>query len=76
MQSSKTDANIELGQTAGKEESQAMTVSAALAFAKRALEAVTVTIVGEVSEVSVKAGYKAAYFTVKDSSFRKCSASS
>lgn len=46
----------------------AMTVSAALALAKQSLESLTVTIVGEVSEVSVKAGYKAAYFTVKDSS--------
>ena len=45
-----------------------MTVSAALALAKQSLESLTVTIVGEVSEVSVKAGYKAAYFTVKDSS--------
>lgn len=45
-----------------------MTVSAAMALAKRSLEDITVTIVGEVSEVSVKAGYKAAYFTVKDSS--------
>ena len=45
----------------------AMTVSAAMALAKQSLEALTVTIVGEVSEVSVKAGYKAAYFTVKDS---------
>lgn len=48
--------------------SGAMTVSAAMALAKNALESLTVTIVGEVSEVSVKAGYKAAYFTVKDSS--------
>lgn len=45
-----------------------MTVSAAMALAKRSLESLTVTIVGEISEVSVKAGYKAAYFTVKDSS--------
>ena len=35
-------------------------------MAKRQLESVTVRIIGEVSEVSVKAGYKAAYFTVKD----------
>lgn len=52
----------------GGGESGAMTVSAAMALAKGALESLTVTIVGEVSEVSVKAGYKAAYFTVKDSS--------
>ena len=50
------------------EAANAMTVSAAMALAKRSLESLTVTIVGEVSEVSVKAGYKAAYFTVKDSS--------
>ena len=46
----------------------ALTVSAAMVLAKSSLESITVTIVGEVSEVSVKAGYKAAYFTVKDSS--------
>ena len=45
----------------------ALTVSAAMALAKQSLESVTVRIIGEVSEVSVKAGYKAAYFTVKDS---------
>lgn len=52
----------------GSAETKALTVSAAMALAKRSLEDITVTIVGEVSEVSVKAGYKAAYFTVKDSS--------
>ncbi len=46
----------------------ALSVSAAMQMAKQSLEAVTVRIVGEVSEVSVKAGYKAAYFTVKDQS--------
>jgi len=46
--------------------SEALSVSAAMALAKGALEAVVVRIVGEVSEVSVKPGYKAAYFTVKD----------
>ena len=44
----------------------ALSVSAAMALAKRQLESVTIRIIGEVSEVSVKAGYKAAYFTVKD----------
>ena len=44
----------------------ALSVSAAMQMAKQSLESVTVRIVGEVSEVSVKAGYKAAYFTVKD----------
>ena len=37
-----------------------------MALAKGALENVTVKLVGEVSEVSNKAGYKAVYFTVKD----------
>ena len=48
--------------------STALSVSAAMALAKRSLESVTVRMLGEVSEVSIKAGYKAAYFTVKDSS--------
>ena len=43
-----------------------LTVSQAMALAKGALENCVVTLVGEVSEVSVKPGYKAAYFTVKD----------
>lgn len=46
----------------------ALSVSGAMQLAKQSLESVTVRIVGEVSEVSVKAGYKAAYFTVKDKS--------
>ena len=45
----------------------ALSVSAAMSLAKSSLEALTVRILGEVSEVSVKPGYKAAYFTVKDS---------
>ena len=45
---------------------QALSVSAALNLAKGTLETLVLTIVGEVSEVSVKAGYKAAYFTIKD----------
>ena len=48
--------------------SDALSVSGAMALAKQSLESVVVRIVGEVSEVSVKPGYKAAYFTVKDSS--------
>ena len=44
----------------------ALSVSAAMALAKGALEGVCVRLVGEVSEVSCKPGYKAAYFTVKD----------
>lgn len=46
---------------------EALSVSAAMALAKRSLESLVVKVVGEVSEVSVKPGYKAAYFTVKDS---------
>lgn len=46
--------------------SRALSVSAALSLAKGALEGVSVRIIGEVSEVSAKAGYKAVYFTVKD----------
>ena len=49
-----------------KAESEPLTVSGAMALAKGALENVTVKLVGEVSEVSNKAGYKAVYFTVKD----------
>lgn len=43
-----------------------LSVSAALALAKEALESCTVTLIGEVSELSNKPGYKAVYFTVKD----------
>ncbi len=50
------------------DESGAYSVSDAMQLAKHALESVTVRIVGEVSEVKVKPTYKAAYFTVKDSS--------
>ena len=49
-------------------DSGALSVSAAMALAKRSLESVSVRMIGEVSEVSIKPGYKAAYFTVKDSS--------
>lgn len=51
-----------------REETSALSVSAAMNLAKQALEGVVVRIIGEVSEVSVKPGYKAAYFTIKDSS--------
>ncbi len=43
-----------------------LSVSAAMALAKGALEDVTVRLLGEVSELSNKPGYKAVYFTVKD----------
>ena len=46
--------------------SAALSVSAAMALAKGALEGVVVRLVGEVSETSSKRGYKAVYFTVKD----------
>ncbi len=51
---------------AAGEREPALSVSAAMALAKGALEGVTVRLVGEVSEVSNKPGYKAVYFTVKD----------
>ena len=46
--------------------SDALSVSAAMSLAKSTLEDVVVKIVGEVSEVSARSGYKAVYFTVKD----------
>lgn len=45
-----------------------LSVSGAMALAKGALEGVSVRLVGEVSEVSNKPGYKAVYFSVKDKS--------
>ena len=47
-------------------EGEVLSVSRAIAQAKGALEGIVVRIVGEVSEVSNKPGYKAVYFTVKD----------
>ncbi|WP_251213303.1 exodeoxyribonuclease VII large subunit [Adlercreutzia murintestinalis] len=49
-----------------REPNDALSVSAALALAKGALEGVTVKLVGEISELSVNPRYKAVYFTVKD----------
>lgn len=46
----------------------AKSVSEAMALAKRALEGVSVRIVGEVSELSANPRYKAVYFTIKDKS--------
>ncbi len=54
--------------TADPEKPRALSVSAAMQLAKGALEGVTVRLVGEVSELSDKQGYKAVYFTVKDDS--------
>ncbi|MDR2587497.1 MAG: exodeoxyribonuclease VII large subunit [Coriobacteriales bacterium] len=45
---------------------QPLSVSEALALAKSSLEQIAVTIVGEVSELSDKPGYKAIYFTLTD----------
>lgn len=53
-------------QSQGADPRRPLTVSEAMAQAKTALESFTVRLVGEVSEVSDKAGYKAVYFTVKD----------
>ncbi len=48
------------------EQSKTLSVSAALALAKGALEGVTVHVVGEVCELNDKPGYKAVYFSIKD----------
>lgn len=50
----------------GADKSRPLTVSEAMQAAKASLESVTVKLIGEVSEVNAKAGYKAVYFTVKD----------
>lgn len=48
------------------EDRKVLTVSQAMSIAKEALESFPLTLMGEVSEVSNKRGYKAVYFTVKD----------
>ncbi len=53
---------------ARQDRGDALSVSGAMALAKGALEGLVVRLIGEVSEVSNKAGYKAVYFTVKDQS--------
>ena len=53
-------------QSQGADARRPLTVSEAMAQAKRSLETVTVRMIGEVSEVNAKPGYKAVYFTVKD----------
>ncbi len=50
----------------GDKRSEALSVSAAMSLAKGALEDITVRLIGEVSELSNKPGYKAVYFSVKD----------
>ncbi|MDO4501928.1 MAG: exodeoxyribonuclease VII large subunit [Coriobacteriia bacterium] len=47
-------------------EKKPFSVTGALGLARKALEDLTVCVVGEVSDVSIKAGFKAAYFTIKD----------
>lgn len=49
-----------------EEKPKPYTVSGAMQAAKAALEGVHIRLVGEVSELSNKPGYKAVYFTVKD----------
>lgn len=48
------------------EQPQALTVAQAMNAAKRSLESVRATVIGEVSEFNDKPGYKAAYFSVSD----------
>ena len=45
---------------------EACTVSQAMDIAKRGLESIFLTVVGEISEFSDKPGYKAIYFTIRD----------
>lgn len=56
------------GATPGGSSDAPLTVTQAVMQAKGALEGIVVRIVGEVSELSNKRGYKAVYFTVKDAS--------
>lgn len=44
----------------------ALSVSDAMAIAKGALEGVRIRVMGEVSEATIKPGYKAIYFSLKD----------
>lgn len=48
------------------DQAEPLSVSQALGIAKRALESVTLSIVGEVSDVSDNPRYKAVYFTLAD----------
>jgi exodeoxyribonuclease VII large subunit len=47
-------------------EAPALSVSDAMMLAKSALETIRVRVVGEVTECTVKPGYKAVYFSLKD----------
>lgn len=51
---------------ASKPKKEALSVSAALTIAKSLLQEHTFKILGEVSELNDKPGYKAVYFTIKD----------
>ena len=48
------------------EQGSAYTVTQAMNAAKRGLEKIRLTVIGEVSEFNDKPGYKAAYFSVHD----------
>ncbi len=50
------------------DEPRALTVSEAMIMAKRLLETLALRVVGEVSEVTDRPGYKAVYFTLGDGS--------
>ena len=49
-----------------QQEETAYSVTQAMNAAKRGLEQICLTVVGEVSEFNDKPGYKAAYFTIRD----------
>lgn len=49
-----------------KQEKAACTVTQAMGIAKRGLEQIRLTVVGEICELSDKPGYKAVYFTIRD----------
>ncbi len=52
--------------TQEQEGRQACTVTQAMSLAKRGLEQIRLTVVGEICELSQRAGYKAVYFTIRD----------
>lgn len=52
--------------TQEQEGRQACTVTQAMSLAKRGLEQIRLTVVGEICELSQRSGYKAVYFTIRD----------
>lgn len=58
--------SVSLGSPESDGRPTAFTVTQAMNTAKRALSAIDITVVGEVSELSDKPGYKAVYFTLTD----------